>query len=81
MEAVRLIEHLLTVPANMHPSEMYGMMLTELKWRWQWDPLRSHQRFQKILAAAEPKTVYRATRKSGKATKPGTFSRNSTPRR
>jgi len=57
-EAVRLIEHLLTVPADLHPSEMYGMTLTELKWRWQWDPLRSHPRFQKILAAAEPKTVY-----------------------
>jgi len=57
-EAVRLIEHLLTVPADLHTSEMYGMTLTELKWRWQWDPLRSHPRFQKILAAAEPKTVY-----------------------
>jgi hypothetical protein len=34
-EAVRLIEHLLTVPADLHPSEMYGMTLTELKWRWQ----------------------------------------------
>jgi hypothetical protein len=57
-EAVRLIEHLLTVPAELHPSEMHGMTLTELKWRWQWDPLRSNPRFQKILAAAEPKTVY-----------------------
>ena len=57
-EAVRLIEHLLTVPAELPGSEMYAMTLTELKWRWQWDPLRSHPRFQKILAAAEPKTVY-----------------------
>ena len=34
-------------------SGMVGSMF-----RWQWDPLRSHPRFQKILAAAEPKTVY-----------------------
>jgi hypothetical protein len=57
-EAVRLIEHLLTVPAELHPSEMHAMTLTELKCRWQWDPLRSNARFQKILAGPEPKTIY-----------------------
>ncbi len=34
------------------------MTLTELKCRWQWDPLRSNARFQKILAGPEPKTIY-----------------------
>jgi len=37
---------------------VYNMTLTDLKWRWQWDPLRSHPRFQKILAEPEPKTIY-----------------------
>jgi tetratricopeptide (TPR) repeat protein len=53
-EAVQMIEHLLTVPAELHPSEMHAMTLTELKCRWQWDPLRSNARFQKILAGPEP---------------------------
>ena len=57
-EAVQMIEHLLTVPAELHPSEMHAMTLTELKCRWQWDPLRSNARFQKILAGPEPKTIY-----------------------
>ncbi len=57
-EAVQMIEHLLTVPAEFHPSEMHAMTLTELKCRWQWDPLRSNARFQKILAGPEPKTIY-----------------------
>jgi TolB-like protein/Tfp pilus assembly protein PilF len=56
-ETIALIERLLTLPAELHPSQMHGMTLTELKWRWQWDPLRSNPRFQKILAGPEPKTA------------------------
>ncbi|CAN5751016.1 hypothetical protein BH20VER1_BH20VER1_07320 [soil metagenome] len=57
-KAIALIEHLLTVPIDLQRGAVYNMTLTDLKWRWQWDPLRSHPRFQKILASAEPKTVY-----------------------
>ncbi|CAN5294534.1 hypothetical protein BH20VER2_BH20VER2_19250 [soil metagenome] len=27
-------------------------------WSWQWDPLRKHPRFQQVLAAPEPRTIY-----------------------
>ena len=57
-KAIDLIEHLLTVPIDLQRGAVYNMTLTDLKWRWQWDPLRSHPRFQKILAAPEPRTVY-----------------------
>lgn len=57
-EAITLIEHLLTVPAVHQRGAVYSMTLTDLKWRWVWDPLRSHPRFQKLLAGPEPKTVY-----------------------
>ena len=57
-KAIDLIEHLLTVPGELQSGAVYNMTLTDLKWRWQWDPLRSHPRFQKLLAGPEPKTVY-----------------------
>ncbi len=57
-KAIDLIEHLLTVPCELQGGTIYNMTLTDLKWRWQWDPLRSHPRFQKILAGSEPVTVY-----------------------
>ena len=57
-KAIDLIEHLLTVPTEVQRGAVYNMTLTDLKWRWQWDPLRSHPRFQKLLAGPEPKTVY-----------------------
>ncbi len=57
-KAIALIEHLLTLPFALQRGSVYTMTLTDLKWRWQWDPLRSHPRFQRILASPEPKTVY-----------------------
>jgi len=57
-KAIDLIEHLLTVPTEVQRGAAYTMTVTDLKWRWQWDPLRSHPRFQKILDGPEPKTVY-----------------------
>lgn len=51
--AIPLIERLLSTPAA------DGITLAELRLRWEWDPLRSDARFQKILAGPEPKTVYR----------------------
>ncbi|MEO5717316.1 MAG: adenylate/guanylate cyclase domain-containing protein [Chthoniobacterales bacterium] len=56
--ALELIEHLLTVPADLINEAIYDMTLAELKWRWEWDPLRKNPRFQKILTSPEPKTVY-----------------------
>jgi len=57
-KAIDLIEHLLTVPTEVQRGAIYNMTLTDLKWRWQWDPLRGNPRFQKLLAGPEPKTVY-----------------------
>ena len=57
-KAIVLIEHLLTMPVELQRGAVYNLTLTDLKWRWQWDPLRSHPRFRQIIAGPEPKTVY-----------------------
>jgi tetratricopeptide (TPR) repeat protein len=57
-KALDLIEHLLTAPCQVQRGAVYNMTLTDLKWRWIWDPLRSNPRFQKLLAGAEPRTIY-----------------------
>ena len=49
-QAIALIEQLLTKPG--------GLILAELRLRWEWDPLRNDPRFKKLLAGPEPKTVY-----------------------
>ncbi len=56
-EAIKLIEQLLTLPANMD-SSWVSMTQADLKWSWVWDPLRNDSRFQKILEGPEPKTAY-----------------------
>ena len=57
-KAIDLIEHLLTIPCEVGEGAVYNMTLTDLKWRWIWDPLRSHPRFQRLIAGPEPKTIY-----------------------
>ncbi|MBA3385406.1 MAG: hypothetical protein H0T95_02075, partial [Chthoniobacterales bacterium] len=57
-EAIKLIEKLLTLPANLDWPGIFIMTQADLKWRWVWDPLRSDPRFQKILEGPEPKTIY-----------------------
>ena len=57
-KAIDLIEHLLTVPAEVPSGAVHNIALADLNWRWEWDPLRNHPRFQKILANPEPKTIY-----------------------
>jgi serine/threonine protein kinase len=57
-EAIKLIEKLLTLPAEMNHWRVTSITLADLKWRWVWDPLRNNPRFQKILASPEPKTIY-----------------------
>ena len=59
-QAITLIERLLRTPAATIRPAFYdgGITQAELRLRWQWDPLRSNPRFQKILAGPEPKTIY-----------------------
>lgn len=57
-QALALIERLLREPGGVSPVSENSMTLWELRSRWQWDPLRQDSRFQKILAAPEPATVY-----------------------
>lgn len=56
-QALPIIEHLLVTPgAVMFGDTLGSVTLAELRLRWEWDGLRSDPRFQKILAAPEPKT-------------------------
>ncbi len=58
-QAITLIEHLLSTPGAVDEGQGWvGITLAELRLRWEWDPLRSNPRFQKILAGPEPKTIY-----------------------
>lgn len=57
-EAINRIERLLTTPFAVDYDEA-SITLSDLRTRWQWDPLRNDPRFQKILAGAEPKTIYK----------------------
>lgn len=52
-KALELIEHLLTVPAELPVGAIYNITVADLKWSWVWDPLRGDPRFQKLLASAE----------------------------
>ena len=56
--ALPLLEQLLTSPG---PVENTNCCITQsdLRQRWQWDPLRNNPRFQKLLAGPGPKTVYK----------------------
>lgn len=57
-QAITLIERLLSTPGPIQCSDFpHNMTLADLRLRWEWDPLRSNPRFQKILAEPEPKTV------------------------
>ena len=57
--AVEIIERLLTIPAEVAPGFEANMTVSELRLRWQWDPLRKDPGFQKILDGPEPKTMYK----------------------
>ena len=56
-QAISMIESLLQMPGGVFFYEA-SMSQWELRLRWQWDPLRSDSRFQKILAGPEPPTVF-----------------------
>jgi TolB-like protein/Flp pilus assembly protein TadD len=57
-EAITRIERLLTMPFAVDYADE-SVTLSDLRQRWEWDPLRNDPRFQKILAAPEPKTIYK----------------------
>jgi tetratricopeptide (TPR) repeat protein len=57
-EAISMIERLLREPGCVSPLNEACLSLWDLRLRWQWDPLRKDQRFQKILAAPEPATLF-----------------------
>jgi TolB-like protein/Flp pilus assembly protein TadD len=57
-EAISRIERLLTTPFAVDYDDA-SVTLSDLRTRWEWDPLRSDPRFQKILAGPEPKTIYK----------------------
>jgi hypothetical protein len=52
--ALPLLEHLLSVPGQVDRPNC-SITLSDLRRRWQWDPLRSDSRFQKILS--QPQTT------------------------
>src|SRR5437660_12216715 len=56
--AIAEIERLLTSPFTVDYADE-SITLSDLRTRWEWDPLRNDPRFQKILAAPEPKTIYK----------------------
>jgi hypothetical protein len=47
--ALALIEHLLAVPGATDAAS-YSITINDLKFRWEWDPLRNDPRFQKLIA-------------------------------
>jgi serine/threonine-protein kinase len=56
-QAIEMIQSLLQTPAAVFFGEA-SMSYSELRLRWQWDPLRNDPRFKAILAALEPVTDY-----------------------
>ena len=48
--AISLIERLLKTPGAVDSVD-YSITVSDLKYRWEWDPLRNDPRFQKLIAA------------------------------
>jgi hypothetical protein len=57
-EAIARVERLLSTPFAVDYAEE-SITLSDLRTRWQWDPLRSDPRFQKLISGPEPKTHYK----------------------
>ena len=46
--AIEMLQHLLAVPGPVDTVD-YSITVNDLKFRWQWDPLRDDRRFQQLL--------------------------------
>jgi TolB-like protein/tetratricopeptide (TPR) repeat protein len=57
-EAISRIEQLLTTPFAVDYDDA-SITLSDLRQRWEWDPLRNDPRFQKIISGPEPDTIYK----------------------
>jgi hypothetical protein len=51
--AIPLIERLLATPGAVDSTD-YSITVNDLKHRWEWDPIRTDQRFQKLIENATP---------------------------
>lgn len=51
--AISMIAHLLKTPGAVD-SAYYSITINDLKYRWEWDPIRGDPRFQKLIAEKEP---------------------------
>ena len=47
--AIELLRHLLAVPGAVD-SANYSITLQDLRFRWEWDPIRKDPEFQKLIA-------------------------------
>ena len=56
-KAITLLERLISTPAAIGFVDG-SVSLQDLRLRWQWDPLRGDERFQKLVNGPEVKTVY-----------------------
>ena len=51
--AIPLIERLLKAPGPVDSAD-YSITVNDLKYRWEWDPLRNDPRFQKLIGQSTP---------------------------
>ena len=51
--AIPLIERLLETPGAVDSAD-YSITINDLKYRWEWDPIRNDPRFQKLIAEKAP---------------------------
>ncbi len=56
-QALTLLERLLHTPGPVYYEEC-AITLSDLRLRWQWDPLRGDPRFRELLAGPEPPTAF-----------------------
>ena len=57
-KAVSEVERLLTTPFAVDYADE-SITLSDLRTRWEWDPLRKDPRFVRIIAGPEPKTLHK----------------------
>jgi tetratricopeptide (TPR) repeat protein len=50
--AISLIERLLKTPGAVDSAD-YSITINDLKYRWEWDPLRADPRFEKLIEEAK----------------------------